>query len=71
LYLHCGRLLAVSLCNGGSVGGCLAPCIFDLIVNDENACQPAVSDVPQPEVKTLLDQVSTITHVYFGYKADL
>ena len=71
IYLHFGRLLAVSLCNGGSVGRCLAPCIFDVIISAESACQPEVSDVQQPEVRTLLDQVSTIRHIYRGSKPDL
>lgn len=63
LYLHIGRLLAISLCNGGGAGRCLSPCIFDYIVGCRSATQPAVDDVAQPEIRKLLVEVSKYIYI--------
>ena len=57
LYFQCGKLLAVSLCNGGSVGHTLAPCIYDFITLGESNCHPAIDDVQDHEIKKILQQV--------------
>jgi hypothetical protein len=59
LYFHCGKLFAISLCNGGGVGRSLAPCMFDFIAYGENNYQPSIDDVQDYEIKTTLQKVGT------------
>lgn len=56
-------LLAISLCNGGSVGNCLSKSIYNFIVYGESAALPDIEDVVDGEVKQLL------TKVYNPYNA--
>ena len=53
----CDKLLAISLCNGGGGGQCLAPCMYNFLVYDESKCQPAIDDVQDSVVKDTLLQV--------------
>ena len=63
LYKGAGMLLAISLCNGGSVGNCLSKSIYNFIVYGESAALPDIEDVVDGEVKQLL------TKVYNPYNA--
>lgn len=57
LYYLCGKLFAISLCNGGGAGNCLAPCVYNFIAYGESNCLPSIDDVQDPQIKNLLQQV--------------
>ena len=57
-YKWAGRLIAISICNGGEAGNSLAPCLFNLIAIGEHACSPTVDDVPSTDVRNTLEQVT-------------
>ena len=57
MYKWAGRLIAVSICNGGEAGNSLAECLYNLIAIGEHACNPTVSDVPDTDVRNTLEQV--------------
>lgn len=54
-----GKLLALSLCNGGSTGNCLSKAVYQyLVYGEENALvNPTVDDIPDYEVRTAITQV--------------
>ncbi len=57
LYFLCGKLLAISLCNGGSVGRCLAPCMYQFIAYGESSCKPSLEDVHDCTIRNILLEV--------------
>ncbi|XP_046844585.1 G2/M phase-specific E3 ubiquitin-protein ligase-like [Xenia sp. Carnegie-2017] len=58
LYFQCGKLLSVSLCNGGTAGHCLSPSMYDFIVFGEENCHPCIDDVQDCEVKSIIERVN-------------
>ena len=66
MYKWAGVLIAVSLCNGGEAGNSLAECLYNLISIGEDACRPAINDVPDTEVRTTLQRVSYL--LWFIYQ---
>jgi hypothetical protein len=61
LYKLCGKLLAVSLCNGGGVGHCFSRSVYRFIVGGEKAANPDINDVCDVGLRTLLEKVRFIT----------
>ncbi|XP_046852630.1 G2/M phase-specific E3 ubiquitin-protein ligase-like [Xenia sp. Carnegie-2017] len=61
LYFQCGKLLSVSLCNGGTAGHCLSPSMYDFIVFGEENCHPCIDDVQDCEVKSIIERISATT----------
>ena len=64
LYYLCGKLIAVSLCNDGGAGNCLAPCVYDFLAYGESNSKPSIDDVQDPEIKNILQQVINNIAVY-------
>ena len=53
-YKWVGRLISISICNGGEAGNSLAPCL-NLIAIGEHACSRTVNDVPSIDVRNTLE----------------
>ena len=56
-YKLCGKLLAVSLCNGGGAGRCFSKSVYKFVVEGEKAANPDINDVCDVELRTLLEKV--------------
>ena len=57
-YYHgSGKLLAISLCNGGGVGNCLSRAVYEFIAYGEEIANPKITDVVDAEVKEMLQTV--------------
>ena len=56
-YKLCGKLLAISLCNGGGVGRCFSKSVYKFVVEGEKAANPDINDVCDVELRTLLEKV--------------
>ena len=57
----CGKLFAVSLCNGGVVGNCLSKTVFQFLVNgDSMMVNATVDEIPDYEVRTAVGGVYTV-----------
>lgn len=71
LYNLCGKLLAISLCNGGGVGHCLAQCMYDFFVRGENKCNPGIDDVHDVTIKDVLQQVGININLFLSIRSIL
>ena len=58
-YFMAGKLLAISLCNGGSTGNCLSEPVYQFLVFGEEhiLVNPAVNDIPDFEARTAVTKV--------------
>lgn len=53
-----GKLLAISLCNGGVVGNCLSRTVFQFLLHgDAMLINPTVDEIPDHEVRTAVGEV--------------
>ncbi|XP_068671668.1 G2/M phase-specific E3 ubiquitin-protein ligase-like isoform X2 [Montipora foliosa] len=57
MYTLAGKFLAVSLCNGGGAGGCLAKCMFRFIAYGDKAAKPTVNDIHESRTKDFLFKI--------------
>jgi hypothetical protein len=63
IYKLCGKLLAVSICNGGGVGRCFSRSVYRFIAEGEKAANPDINDVCDVALRIFLDKVRFIVHI--------
>jgi hypothetical protein len=61
LYRSYGKLLALSLINGGKVCHCLCRSVFNFIVDKE--AKPEIDDVPYTQTRDTLAKVYLANHL--------
>ena len=54
-----GKLLAISICNGGVAGNCIQKVVFEYLVHGEESAlvSPTVDDVPEYEARVAITKV--------------
>ena len=55
-----GKLLAITLCNGGSTGNCLSKAVFQYLAYGEetNVIYPTIDEVPDYEARDAVTKVN-------------